>query len=76
MGGMGRLGRGGKRIGPPIKGKAKMKKTNTGEVSVLNFQCSLGFLLFSLLLVQGVTEHKSILTQLQVVNHVFQGSMS
>jgi len=34
MGGMGRLGRGGKRIGPPIKGKAKLKKTNTGEVSL------------------------------------------
>jgi hypothetical protein len=33
MGGMGRLGRGGKRIGPPIKGKPKAKKVNTGEVS-------------------------------------------
>ncbi|XP_021927267.1 nuclear fragile X mental retardation-interacting protein 1 [Zootermopsis nevadensis] len=32
MRGMGRLGRGGKRIGPPPKGKAKGKKTNTGEV--------------------------------------------
>jgi hypothetical protein len=35
MGSMGRLGRGGKRIGPPAKGKAKGKKTNTGEVSIL-----------------------------------------
>lgn len=34
MGGMGRLGRGGKRMGPPVKGKPKAKKTNTGEVSV------------------------------------------
>jgi len=49
MGGMGRLGRGGKRIGPPIKGKAKLKKTNTGEVSVLNFRSIVDFLLFSLL---------------------------
>jgi hypothetical protein len=37
MGGMGRLGRGGKRIGPPVKGKPKVKKTNTGEVSVRYF---------------------------------------
>jgi hypothetical protein len=35
MGGMGRFGRGGKRIGPPVKGKPKAKKANTGEVSVV-----------------------------------------
>lgn len=38
MGGMGRLGRGGKRIGPPIKGKAKLKKTNTGEAQESELQ--------------------------------------
>jgi hypothetical protein len=32
---MGRLGRGAKRMGPPLKGKPKAKKVNTGEVSVV-----------------------------------------